>query len=242
MRKIITAGILWSFFISSILPQDREPAREQEIGGHSLKKIKYNLNTKGGKDMDTISNDNYSLERKGKILQLFFGDFNAPVEFLYSPSFEGDIGFRVVKDSSNTFHMLEIKYILNFSESLYYTEAYRDKIVKIDTRHYPVSDRLAEKLYEKMVFLFDKVKEKDPPPVIYDRRTGTYVTQIEILSDGDLVTFRTVVEDKVWSLCIHEPQGSALKMSNLCRRIITDARENQLDEAKYLFVLSTFED
>ena len=55
---------------------------------------------------------------------------------------------------------------------------------------------------------------------------GTFKTKgaLPIMADGYSVTFRTVVEDEVWSLNIHIPQGNAFKKADLCRQIITDAR------------------
>ena len=61
------------------------------------------------------------------------------------------------------------------------------------------------------------------------------------ISDGYSVKFRTVVDDEVWSLWIHEPQEIALKMADLCRQIITDGIANKLDESKYITVLDTCE-
>ena len=101
------------------------------------------------------------------------------------------------------------------------------KLFKIETRSFSINNQFAEELYKKMASFIDNFKAKGTPPII---------------SDGYSTTFRTVVEDEVWLLWIHNPQGSALKMADLCRRIITDAKENQLDEAKYLSVLDTFED
>ena len=88
-----------------------------------------------------------------------------------------------------------------------------------------IASRLAEKLYEKMVFFIDKFKARGVPPGIYG---------------GYNVVFRNVVDDEVWSLDIHNPKGDALKMANLCRQIITDANANKLDISKYIIVLNTF--
>jgi len=61
--------------------------------------------------------------------------------------------------------------------------------------------------------------------------------------DGYSLSFRAVIDDEVWSLRIRSPQRNniLLKMADLCRQIITDAIAYELDEAKYITVLDTFE-
>jgi hypothetical protein len=99
------------------------------------------------------------------------------------------------------------------------------KLFKIDSWSYPINNLFAEKLYEKMSSFIDNFKAKGVPPIILD---------------GYSVTFRTVVDDEVWSLWIHLPQGNALKMSDLCRQIITDGCAGKLDESKYIELLDDF--
>ncbi|GHT69999.1 hypothetical protein AGMMS50239_37700 [Bacteroidia bacterium] len=73
-----------------------------------------------------------------------------------------------------------------------------------------------------MAALIDNFKAKGVPPIIMD---------------GYSVTFRTVVEDEVWSLKIHLPRGNALKMSDFCKQIILDADTSKLDETKFIELL-----
>jgi hypothetical protein len=61
-----------------------------------------------------------------------------------------------------------------------------------------------------------------------------------ISTDGYTVTFRNVVDDELWSLELHEPKGNALKLSDLCRQIITDSQTGKLDERMYISVLDEF--
>jgi hypothetical protein len=96
------------------------------------------------------------------------------------------------------------------------------KLYKVETRSFPVSDRFAAMLYNKMVSFIDNIKGKGIPPTV---------------ADGYSVTFRTVVEDEVWSLAIHMPEGEALKMADICRQIMADAESNELDESKYIELL-----
>jgi hypothetical protein len=95
----------------------------------------------------------------------------------------------------------------------------------IDSHSFPVSNQFAEVLYKKMVSLIANFKVVGIAPLV---------------DDGEGVTFRTVVEDEVWTLSIHAPQVDALKMCNICLQIIKDAKNNQLDEASYIRLLGDF--
>jgi hypothetical protein len=245
MKKVIVAGILYFFLIPTVFSRNGE-----YVGGASfIKRIEYNLIM-----LDGV----YNLRSKGDVEKLFFGDFNAPVEFFYKPSFSGASGFRIVRDSLDKSFTLEIKYILNYEEALkeagknsrqtdvperllnslpkdllhllreynsngamakrFYEEL--TKRFKVETRSFPISNRFAELLYNKMVSFIDDFKGKGVPPTV---------------ADGYSVTFRAVVEDEVWSLAIHMPNGEALKMADMCRQIMTDAEKNELDESKYSY-------
>jgi len=76
----------------------------------------------------------------------------------------------------------------------------RIKLFQIDSLSFSASTRFAEKLHEKMVSLIANFKAKGVP---------------QIILDGYSVMFCTVVEDEVWSLSIHMPQGSALKIYSI---------------------------
>jgi len=263
MKIIIISFLSWGF-----IPFTFSQNADHIDGGHFIKRIEYNLLAKGRGDNSIIFIDRYNLSSKGDIEKLFFGDFNANVEFFFDPSFEGALGFRIMKDSLNVNNFLEIKCISNYDEAT--KEALkeaRDKRNLIDvpvellntlprsvfnliweynsnaaiskryfeelpkrfnvvTLSFPISEQFADKMYKKMVWFIDNFKAKGVPPTMVD---------------GYYVTFRTVVEDEVWSLLVHEPQGNALIMSDLCRQIITDAIANQLDESKYLTILNTFD-
>ena len=77
-----------------------------------------------------------------------------------------------------------------------------------------------------MVSFIGNFKAKGVPPII---------------GDGYTVKFRTVVDDEVWSLKIHCPNGNALKMADLCKQIIMNAIANEFEEEEYLDVLRTFD-
>jgi len=225
---------------------------EHAGGGRFLKRVEHNL----------LLNVLYNLDSKGDVEKLLLGDFNARVEFFYAPSHDGASAFRVVRDSLNKSWCLEIKHVSNYVEAQkissynnpsigipanlmsslpndirhlikvhnnnitdkYFEEMH--KLFKVETHSFPISDQFMEKLYGTMVSLIENIKAIGLPEVCFG---------------GYSVSFRTVVDIEVWSLNVQMPQGNALKMSNLCRQIITDAMANEFDEAKYISVLDSFE-
>ena len=218
--------------------------------GNFLKRIEYNRR---------VFEFAYNIDSKTDVEKRFWGNFNAPVEFFYSPSLkEKDSGFRVLKDSLNTW-TLEVKFIMNSEEiqkksyekysvrtlsssemasmpkdsldliSALNTENIQkalkeqNKLSNIDSRSFLISNQFAEILYKKMISVIENYKGKGIAPLI---------------DDGYVVTFRTVVDDEIWSLIIHCPQGGgALKMSNICKQIVADANKSKLDEASYIKLL-----
>ncbi len=259
MKKIVAISLLLGFFIPVALSQNVVHAD----GCHFLKRVEYNLIAKGGKFKDFTFHDCYNLQSKGEVEKLFFGDFNARTEFFYAPSFEGASGFRIVRDSLRKSYILEVKYISNYREAsneadkearkecnlidipiklldslprdifnmvFDYNKSIRNKkysellpkLYKVETLSVAISDRFAEKLFQTVNSFIDNFKAKGVPPTILD---------------GYSVTFRTVVDDEVWSLYIHEPQGNALRMANLYQRIIKDTIANELNEAEYIKML-----
>ncbi|MDR0864784.1 MAG: hypothetical protein LBO74_07620 [Candidatus Symbiothrix sp.] len=244
MKKIFITYFLWIIFIPFTISQNVINS------GLFLKRVESNL----------LAHTLYNSQSKGDIEKLFFGNFNAPVEFFYAPSFEDNLGFRVMRDSSDTSYIIEIKCFINYEEAAkeakekfhlieipielwnslprdafnlifdYNSYAAIGKryseelhtLLKVETRSFPISDKFAKKLYDKLVSFIDNFKGKGVPSLI---------------ADGYSVTFRTVVDDEVWSLWIHQPQENALKMANLCRQIITDAETNILNESKYIELL-----
>jgi len=240
MKNIFTIGLLWVLFSQFVFSQNREHID----GGHFIKRIEYNLKSQ----FDSTNN----LDSRGSIGKLFFGDFNTPVEFSYLPSSTAAMNkelisaFRIVNNSSN---ILEVKYISNYEEAdkeakkkypmsfqlsmehehnkVALAKQHEEMLIlyKVETLSFPISKRFADILYQKMVSLIDNFKAKGAPPIYFG---------------GYSVLFRNVVDDEVWSLRINEPKGDALKMSDLCRQIITDAIDNKMDEEKYISVLDIF--
>ena len=264
MKRIIVTCFLCVFFISFVFSQNVRSYSQ----GHFTKKVEYNL---------IMRNAFYNVKSKGDIEKLFFGDFNALTEFCYDPSSEVNpcipSGFRIIRDSTDTSFIIEVKYVSNYREASkeaskeakkvqehqllnipiklldslpgdvfiqiqdynrnisgnkFYHKMYSEELpkhFKVEIKSIHISDQFAEKLYKKMVSLINNFKAKGIPPTI---------------SDGYSVTFRTVVDDEVWSLGIHMPVGDAKIMADLCMQIITDVNANQLEESKYLSVLNNF--
>ena len=192
------------------------------------------------------SSTQYNLTGKSEIEKLLFGKVNAKVEFFVAPSFEGSYGFRLVNDS------IEVKDIPNrnavrsemskeyptFRPTL--PKSVRDsiqdvvrydnemlqrqreeafKLYEVRTRSFHISDALAEKIYEKFVSSINNFEPGGVPPII---------------KDGEFVTFRCVVGDKVQALTVHEPIRETGKLSDTCKQLIKDLTNNKMDEAKYI--------
>jgi len=251
MKKLFVIFISM-LFILPVFSQDRD-----NNGGDFLKRIEYNR---------IVFANAYNFKSKGDLEKRFFGDFNAPFEFCYEPSFAkyGIYGFRLFMDSLKNTYMLEIKFLMNLEaiqkniqdkypvrtvsssemasmpkDSLdliskqntaniqkAIIEAQRQFSTDIDSRSFPISNQFAEILYKKAVSLIDNFKANGICPLI---------------DDGYVVTFRTVVDDEVWSLKIHCPAGDALKMSNLCKQITMETlATGKLDESRYIKMLDDF--
>lgn len=108
MKRIIFACLVYLSSIPFAFAQEEDHLNS----GHYLKRIENNIRGAIG---------NYNMRSKSDIEKLFFGDFNAPIEFCYSPSSEVDpcipSGFRIYRDSLNSSYVLEVKHILNYREA-----------------------------------------------------------------------------------------------------------------------------
>ncbi len=109
MKRII---FVWFVYLFSI-----PFAFAQEVGkhfesGYYLKRIENNMRGAIG---------SYNMKSKSDIEKLFFGDFNALIEFYYNPSSEVNpcvpSGFRIFSDSLNSSYVLEVKRVLNYREA-----------------------------------------------------------------------------------------------------------------------------
>lgn len=244
MKKNIAISLLWILFIPIVYSQNGENTTSNDV----FKTIANNLRM-------SMIGPQYNINKRD-VEKLFFGDFNAPFEFFFNPSSECKpnipSGFRIVRDTVHKSYILEIKHISNYREvnketekkyplisgvsssgipdtiaehnramiAKYYEE--RVKFYKVETHSYSINNLFAKRFYENMVSFIGNFKAKGISPLNFD---------------GYSVTFRVVVEDEVWSLDIHMPQGDALKMANFCKQIIDDADAKKLDESKYIKLL-----
>ena len=213
-RKILIISVLCEVFAGILFSQNGDHIN----GGRFTKTIEFNLGD---------SESGYNFNGKGKVEMQLFGDFNAPVEFFVNPSFpKFDIhgGFRLIKDSSINKYIFEVKLIVD---------------EKIKIQRISISDEFADKFYNKMVWLIKNFKARSTLPIEYD---GYKIVSQEKMgiNDGDNITFRTVVEDEVWSLKIHVPNGNAGKMAYICREILKLANNNKINEAYYTKLLDDF--
>jgi hypothetical protein len=225
MKKRIIASSLCSFLVAFTFSQNVYQGYQRN-GCRFVKRIEPNL-------IGLYSG--YNFDSKGDVERLLFGDLNAPMEFFYEPSFEGASGFRVIRDSLDVSYILEVKYISNYERAQRFNPGTILSHYQVEVLSLSISNQLAEKLCERLSLFIYNFTTKDAP-VSSDEDEYT----MRICLDGYTVTFRTVVDDEVWSLWIHMPQNDALRMSKLCLMIISDAKENRLDEAKYMSILSTF--
>ena len=253
MTKNITISFLFSLIALSAFSQ----VREQDL---FVKRIEYNFYVV---PMSDVKKEN--LNSKEGLEKLFWGNFNSPVEFSFLPSAESSLrsqtsSFRILRNPSNTSYILEVKYISNYeaaneearkkyssigvtgTEAGHISDERKDKIAnhnniafikreeellklyKVESLSFTLSNQFAEKMHEKMVSVIDDYNVK-----------GAFTTLIDVF-----FIFRAVVGDEVWTLKIRDPKGDVLKMFDLCREIIADAKENKLDEKKYMAALNSF--
>ena len=214
MRKIFFIYFWWYLSIPLLSSQDGVHVS----GGRFLKRVEYNK---------SLSEDKYNLDSKKDIDKEFFGDRNAMVEFLFESPRDEASGFCIVSNSKNRRFTLEFKYF------------------RPVPKNYRISKQFADLFYQQMVSLIANFKAKRDFPEL-SKEDIAYMAQnpdikIGIIAirkgESEKVTFRSVVEDELWTLWVEKPQGNALKMLNFCRQMIADAKSDKFDEKNYLSLL-----
>jgi hypothetical protein len=217
---------------------------EHPTGRRFLKRVEYN----------TYASGVYNIDSKTDTEKLFFGDFNAMVEFFILPSFEGAYGFRVFKDSLNKY-VIENKRIVNW-----------DTVMSQVQRKFPSisikSDKISSTSKEEMSKIIAHNKEmwnkqqeerlnlykieSQSFPVsnkFAEKLHETIVAVIYNFSgkgkplgilDGYRVIFRCVVEDEVWTFNIQNPVGEIERLTDICQRII----KHSVNESEYIELLN----
>ena len=228
MKKVGVFLLIYNLFVVVSFAQDGDLIRG---ASYFTKTIEYNL----ARGWYGRAGNGYNLNSKNGIEKKLFRDFNAPVEFFYHhPTYDMLPGekkevvcsaFRIMRDSLDKNYVLQVKRLFK----------------EVDSISFFISDRFADKMHKKMSSLIHNFKARDTLSIIFD---GYKIMEQELqfITGAVLrINFCTVVDDEVWSLRIYEPNGSALKMSNICKRIITDAETKNFEEATYSKLLDDYD-
>lgn len=251
--------LIFMFTCNFIMPQ---PIKHTNGGGY-LKTIEYNVVHQGVTEEANV----YNLEHKSVIDRLFFGTTNSFVEFIFEDSPEGSnesSAFRIIKNRKNESYQLEVMRLENLHD-VYYNKLKNVLLEKSTPIVIPfwlstIISRETEnqvRVHNKQVALYknndELYKPYRPEPLklqiekelaeALHNKTSMLIENFKgvgiplNINDGFKVTFRCVMDNELWSLSIHHPQGKALLFSNLFRQIISDSFDDKLNETKYLNLL-----
>jgi hypothetical protein len=244
-KKIFVITLLLCFLIQFATAQS---ASESSGGGMFTKRIEYSL----------LGSGDHNLNGKTEIEKLFFGDFNADLEFLIEPSFEGAYGFRIVGDSLKTSYRIEIKTVNNY-----------DEVTAALNKEYPLKGFPAEKMssiskeereqsQQHNLAMIEKHRQESflrykvdtlTFPVTDDFAAKLYSTTVAAIKnfkgkgtppmcfDGFSATFRCIVEDELWTLTVHMPANELLQLTNTFKQLIEDIKTNDVDKLNNYTVL-----
>lgn len=198
----------------------------------------------------------YNFAEKNDEEKLLFGDFNAPVEFIFAPSFDGISGLRIYQDSLNQSYLLEAKRVTNWEEVNNRLKAEFPSDRKVSTitlaqweeqkkQMEANKARKREEWLRRQTIFTQVVQISDTLAVrfyeIVAKAIGKARKELKtnaIITDGDEAVFRCVVGDELWTLKYHQPEGEYKALSDLFRRMIADVEAGTFDEAKYLEALN----
>lgn len=250
MRKSLIA-IIAIFFGQYSLSQNKNNIES----GYFLKTIEYNIVMKGR----TESDNQYNLKNKSTIDRVFFGETNSPIEFVIQTSFNGASGLRIIKDSSDNIHRIEIMNMPNSDKILnILSREEKELIIPYELEKSTTLDKLKQiNEYNKKVLkskqngeIYKPYKTKSKSFIIskifaekLHDKMASLINNFKVegipslISDGDNITFRCVVGNELWTLTIHSPQRESRQLSDLCKQIIADSKSHQLDEHTYLNLL-----
>ena len=192
--------------------------------------------------------------------RLLFGDFNAPVEFVMIPSFNGTAGCRLYRDSTDHGWLFDVKQIANWhqvNDSINKTyapdrtirnltseqwaeirnknRALAEQLRKDRLKQYRVTSRTVSISDSLARSIYQTVKNDIEKAETKPEKDGT--EQVEIVEDGTSFTFRCIVEEQLRTLRVHESEQILSQLSDLFRAMIADVEAGRFDEAKYLGVL-----
>lgn len=195
-----------------------------------------------------------NVDSKKGIEKLFFGDFNAKVEYFVEPAFYPATGFRICRDSLDQSYLLEVKWVANY-------EQVRDQVqTEFPSRNTSID--LPEKQLEENVAYNRKIWSKqgeeklkryrietkgitisDAFAELVHAKTFTTIDTFRskgrprLMFGGGWTTFRCVQDWDVWMLAIQIPAGDMKKLSDLYRQMMADVEADRFDEAHYLHLL-----
>ncbi len=203
----------------------------------------------------------YNFSSKSDEERLLFDSFNAPIEFIYSPSLEGVSGLRIYKDSMERNYLLEVKRVTNWKEvnNQLNTEFPSGNEVRTITlaqweeqkkQMQALKERRREEWLRRQTIRTQEVTISD---TFADRikttitnaikqakkeekkipKSGNISQIVEVIKDGDEAIFRCIVGDQLWTLKYHVPEGEFQTLSDLFRQMIADVEAGSFDEAKY---------
>jgi hypothetical protein len=217
---------------------------ESPDGRPFLKRIEYN----------SISFGLPNVNSKTDIEKLFFGDYNAMVEFFVEPSFENPYGFRVVRDSLNNY-IIENKRVSNWDtvrsqlskefpsiginayQIHLMTKEERDKIGDHNREMFAKQRKESLSRYEvtnQSVCVSNLFAAKLHETVVAAIDNFVGKEEPAVIMDGYEVTFRCVVGMEVWTLIVHLPKDEILQLTDICKQLIDDIQSGNVDESKIL--------
>lgn len=252
MKKITLALIISLFLTSLAFAQKSEVIQSARYS----KTIESNRTAAGM----------YNLDSKSDNERLLFGDFNAPVEFLFVPSFDGISGWRIYRDSLDKGYLLEVKRVTNWEEvnDQLNAEFPSDREVRTITqaqweeqkkqmkesrerrreewlRRQKVrteSVPISDTLAERLKAAITGAIGRAQPVEKKSSKSGDDIKIVKIIKDGDEAVFRCIAGDKLWTLKYHVPEGDFKALSDLFRQMIADVEAGTFDEAKYIGALN----
>lgn len=197
----------------------------------------------------------YNFDSKSDREKLFFGDFNAKLEFFASLSFRGEFGFRIVADSTGKSYLIEAKRstnseelsaelskefplretpgtvtLKNWEETSAHNKIMLAKQNEEYLKRYAIevkSVNVSDSLAEKLYHSIWKALDAAPKESKTDG----------LIRDGYSVKFRCVDGDNLLTLKYYIPEGEFLQLSDICTLITKDIFANTFDESKYLGLL-----
>jgi hypothetical protein len=253
MSKILLLSFL-IFDIMVCFSQNTEPVNGRKF----LKRVENNFinNAQLIFDDGKVSGF-YNFDSKTDMEKLFFGDFNASLDFFVRPSFEGAYGFRIVQDSLDNY-LLETKRISNWGKIEKELESDfplkgipGERISTVPGQEIDANAEYNREIHakrnEERLKSYEIATQSFPVTQEFANKLQDAVSAAihnfkekgrpEGINGGYTVTFRCVVEDELWTLTVRMPNGYIGKLTDICKLIIKDAETNDLDESKYIPVL-----